>query len=385
MRKKLILALILLSVIFQNCKKNSNPPPPQLKPALVKTGGVQVIMADNYLGLQYFPDETLTVIRGNSTNAYRALAAAAISTYLIQGPSDTNITSAALALTKGAAGSYDNGYAGISGAYYHTDNKLYAIYHGEDQEGMPPVGGGIPGFYCSVCLAVSTDNGASFSKSGPIITSQKPKSWDAYPGQADKGAGEPYCAASRDGKYLYAYYTEHSRVNNRGVQICMARCDVSTGAPLPGRWYKYYNGAFSEAGIGGLDTPVMSADFMDNSEALEPFVDYSPYLGRYVMIFGIDHYKEWLNITSPVPDKCGIYTAYSEDGITWGKPDQQVIKDFSVPITGMSLSWHGMVIWDDAQKREGLMIWSYSERWGHTADGNVPHYMVGQRVRFDLQ
>jgi len=178
---------------------------------LVKTGAVQTVIADNHLGLRYFPDTALTVIKGNGQNAFRALLAAGVSSWLIQGGSVMTVTNATQVFTKGGAGEFDNGYAGISGAYYQPDGRLYVIYHAEDQEGMPLIGGGIPGFYCSVGLAVSTNNGASFEKSGAIITSQKPKSWNAFPGQADKGAGEPCCVLSRDGGWLYGYYTDHSR------------------------------------------------------------------------------------------------------------------------------------------------------------------------------
>src|SRR5208283_3844576 len=94
----------------------------------------------------------------------------------------------------------------------------------------------------------------------------------------------------------------------------MARCDLHAGAPLPGTWRKYYKGDFSEPGIGGLDTEVMSADGMDNANAVFPFVDFSPYLGKYVMFFNVDAWKEH---DHAAPSISGIYVAYSDDGISW--------------------------------------------------------------------
>jgi hypothetical protein len=240
-----------------------------------------------------------------------------------------------------------------------------------------PFIGGVPGFYASLGLAVSTNGGASFSKLGPIITSQQPKSWSAYPGQADKGAGEPCCVLSRDGGFLYVYYTEHSRVDGRGVQICVARCDIRSDPPTPGRWQKYYDG-FSEPGLGGKDEPVMH---MDPCNAIEPFVTFSPGLGKYVMLFGVDC---WRGDHHRPPHMGGIFVAYSVDGVTWGlPPPHQVILDFGVPVPDKSVSWHAAIVWDSTERQDGWMVWAFSPKWGgNAADGEIPHYMVGQRVSF---
>jgi hypothetical protein len=245
---------------------------------------------------------------------------------------------------------------------------------------MPPIPGGIPGFYCCVGLAQSKDEGRTFTSLGPVITSQKPKAWEAFPGQADRGAGAPFCAASHDGRYLYAYYEEHSRVDGRGVQICMARSDISAGPPLPGTWRKYYKGAFNEVGLAGLDTPVMDAAPLGSADAGCPFVDYSPCLKKYVMLFNVCAWKEHAN---PKPVKSGIYVAFSDDGIKWAEPEQ-VIRDFSIALLNKSVSWHPCVIWDKPEKREGTLVFSHSPRFGHDSTRGIPHSMAGQRVKFEI-
>jgi hypothetical protein len=386
---RVFLPVFLSAVILvAGCRKisqNAQMPAGDKTIGFVATGSVQTLMADNYMGMRYFPDECLTLLHGNSQYAFRAFMAGPGVSYRLQGASAANVTDSIIVLSPGAAGTFDNGYAGISGGYYHTDGKFYAIYHAEDHEGMSNLPGTqIPGFYASVGLAVfSTDASTSPVKQGAIITSHLTKSQPYYQGQEDMGCGEPDDLMEQSGKYLYTYYTDHSREGGRGVQICMARSDISAGAPLPGTWSKYYDGGFTEAGLGGRDTPVMSGLGIDGSDAMEPFVDFSPYINKYIMIFGLDDWNEWLNITNPVADKCGIYIAYSDDGINWSQPTQ-VIKDFPTVVSGKSISWHAMVIWDDAQHKEGLMIWGYSPSWGDGTNGTSPHYMVGQRVKLEM-
>jgi hypothetical protein len=79
--------------------------------------------------------------------------------------------------------------------------------------------------------------------------------------------GEPCVAPDRTGMYLYGYYSDRSRAAGQGVQIALARAPLP---PEPGRWRKFREGAFSEPGIGGQDTPLVSARALDQADALMP-------------------------------------------------------------------------------------------------------------------
>ncbi len=158
------------------------------------------LMRNGELGLSYFPDEAVILVRRKPT--FRMLVTSAISSYLLEGRDLHNITSAKEVLTPGGKGSFDNGYAGISGCHRYSDGKLYAFYHGEDQEDMGSLIGGIPGYYGSVDAAVSEDDGMTWKKSGQVITSFKPKQWNAYAGQQDKGAGEPGVVMEKSSIYI---------------------------------------------------------------------------------------------------------------------------------------------------------------------------------------
>src|ERR1700737_1877072 len=38
---------------------------------------------------------------------------------------------------------------------------------------------------------------------------------------------------------------------------CRGRCTLDDGPPLPGNWKKYFQGAFTEPGLGGRETPII--------------------------------------------------------------------------------------------------------------------------------
>jgi len=349
----------------------------------VRLGPQKVLLKHGQLGLKYFPDGAVSVLRPTRAAACRMIVPVGIWTYLVEGNSLDELTAARRVLAPGPAGQFDNGYAGVSSVYRHPDGKLYGFYHAEDQEGMPPIGGGVPGFFCSVGLCVSGDEGRSWRKLGQVITSAKPKNWTAFANQADRGAGEITVVAGRDGKHLLAYYTEHSRMANRGVQICLARADISDARtpPGPGRWHKYRKGRFGPPGIGGLDTPVVSAAGLDDADAAFPHVSYSPHLGRYVMVYNINVWKEYVT-PGRTPAKSGIHVAYSADGIRWSAP-HRLVRDYAVSRPGKSVSWHPTIVWSDARRSRGRLVYSHSPRWNHAHLGGTPHYMVAKDIGFD--
>jgi len=250
-----------LIVLLAACVACADPPngPGQtdaLQPGHITAslGKREVILASGQHGLKYFPDECLAFIQ--TSPQIRLLMAADKSTVLLVGRDMKSLVHRGEVLKPGRPGSFDNGYAGIGGVVRDPrTGKLFAFYHAEDHEGMRPIAGGIPGFYCCVALAVSHDNGTSFRKLGPIIKSHQPKD---VKGRSDQGCGDLCAAADADHRYVYVYYCDHSRIDNRGVQICLARCPIED-VERTERWRKYYDGMFNRPGLGGKDTPVMSA------------------------------------------------------------------------------------------------------------------------------
>jgi hypothetical protein len=327
----------------------------------LRLGERRTLIDDGQYGLRYFPDGAMAVFQRRPE--YRVLLAAEVSSYLLVGPSMDQLKPVAKVLAPGKPGSFDNGYAGIGGAVVgEKSGRVYAFYHAEDWEGLGMIGGGIHGFYCTVAQAISEDNGLTFRRLGPVITSHIPKQAG---GRIDQGCGEMTVLADKDSRYLLCYYTDHSHIGNRGSQICLARC------PLPsygkaGSWLKYFEGDFGEPGLGGQDMGVIR----DRPRALEPQVSYSLALGKYVMFFNVIN-----------PDS-GVYVAFSDDGIQWSR-SVQVIQGHSIPVPDQDLIWHATMIWD-GESPAGWLYCSYSPRWGN-GDGRKSHYLVGQPAIFTVE
>jgi len=305
-----------------------------------------------------------------ASSGYRILCAAGVSSVLLEGPDLHSLHLIKQVLEPGPKGAFDNGYAGIYGAWQDSRNgRIIAIYHAEDHEGMKRLENGVDGYYGSVGLAISDDQGNSFRKAGRILTGSLPKNEDGRP---DQGCGEP-SLVGHDG-FLYCFYTDHTRVDKRGVQICLARSPI-TSEGAPGSWMKYREGAFSEPGLGGKDTPVMEVH--PAADAVFPSVSYSAALGKYVMVFNILYYADF---EEGHPAKGGIFAAFSTDLIHWSTP-LQLVQGLSIAMPGREVVWHPAMVWDAGQGTAGYLVYSYSPRWGHSGT-RIPHYMVGQRIQF---
>jgi hypothetical protein len=350
---------------------------------------MQTLLPDgNALGLSYFPDEGTSIL---GYDPFRIIVAdgAKKASVVVTASTATdplmNLAQATTVLGPGSSGDFDNGYAGISAVYRHTDGTYYGFYEGEDQVGTGTIlGTKIPGFYARIGIASSPD-GVTWTKGGYVIESFVPKRVpDGGTVQYDQGTAEPGAIASADGKWLYVYYTEHSRVNpaggSRPVVICMARADLSAWPPASSPtlgavagFTKYYQGSFSTDGIGGYDSPVVSPSTA-TSNALEGHVAYSSAHGKFVMIYGVDAYEERA-ATPPVAMVSGLYAAFSDDGVAWRTPTMPLITDFGVAQPGLGVSWEGSILWDIGDDTAGWLVYGYSPDWP-----NPPHYMVGRRL-----
>jgi len=342
--------------------------PPATLPAAdnstrIELGPPETVLADQALGLRWFPDGRLAVVRTQPD--CRVIVPAGVTSFLLEGPALGKFTKATKVLDKGKPGEFDNGYAGINAVVRAKTGELLAFYHAEDQEEMASVGSGIPGFYCRVALAVSRDDGATFEDRRPVLSSRSPKNPKGTP---DQGVGEPWVLTEPKGEFLYAYYTSHERTDGRGVQICMARCPVAK-ALKPEAWEKYYAGAFTEPGLGGKDTPILTSGQPD-VDAICAQVVYLPPLHQFVMTFCLNAWREAGNAK-----RSGIYVTFSDDGIHW--PPERLQQIWSVPVLaryGCEVAWHPTFILDGEDGTRGWLYYGYSENWGGQPP-HQPHYM----------
>ncbi len=384
-------------IAFYRCAVSKPNPDPKIE---IDLGARRDLLLPHDHGLSSFPDQPVVALDVETTTRYFITAwpdegtsypsaGAKMPTFALDAANLDEWSTATVkeVLTPGEAGAFDNGYSGLAGLYRHSDGGLYGFYHAEDWEetGLLPDTGDVEvaAFYAMVGEAVSYDDGLTWTKLGPVIRSNTQKEWLAYPEHMDRGVCGPSAVTDTTGRYLYLYYTDNSRQNDRGVQISLARADLSKGPPVPGAFQKYYLGDFTEPGLGGLESPLPG----EGRRSYYPnlgygHVVYSAYLKRYVMVQNVDYWREHHG-DPPLPlEESGLGISFSEDGIFWSAP-RVVITDYVAFSSGRSFSYMGQILFDDETGRTGTLVYGHSDNWGIGA-GEAMHHPVGHPVRFSL-
>jgi hypothetical protein len=137
-----------------------------------------------------------------------------------------------------------------------------------------------------IVLAESTNLGASWTDVGDIVTPDDDYS-PPVEGAVDIGDGDQRLAIDSSGGYFYLFYwTGYYTSSTTVIWENVARCPISD-AMAPGCWTKWYDGSFSQAGLGGHDGQIMSW-FTPGSGNYDyysgPFVTYDTYLGEFIAI-----------------------------------------------------------------------------------------------------
>jgi hypothetical protein len=197
------------------------------------------------------------------------------------------------------ADNYDAVYAGVDLVFPSSNGKdLVMIYQGVNKNFAIQV----DGFYSVVALAISTDNGVTWTRRGPIITGSDPKPTNPKPGA--NGADQSGAIVANG--YIYDFYPYFPSRSAEDSTIQAARAPVASDG-APGTWTKYYNGSFgSQPGIGGLGSPVVPSASACKRPA-QPWLAFSTYLNEYVMVFVC---------------KQGWFFSTSADLVTWTVPTQ---------------------------------------------------------------
>lgn len=153
------------------------------------------------------------------------------------------------------------------------------------------------GAYGSASYAISTDNGRSFIKQGPVVTSSSPRDSSVCNGQ---GVSHPWVIES--GGYLYmiadAWYPDWTQNG-----VILARASKLN----PGVWFKYRNGQFTEPGIGGNATRIISQGGPD-SLIWHATVYWNSYLNRFLMVH------------TDFAAEGAVFLRHSADLMNWSSP-----------------------------------------------------------------
>ncbi len=378
-RRSIVPMLLLMAIAAHPLRAQpAAPAEPRLAEGIgitvERTGPQKVILASGQHGLVGFPDEGITFL---SRKPLSFLLVAGVSTRLMQGSSLATAKPVAEVIAPSPGGP-DNGYAGVSAAITDPkDGTIRAFYHAEDWEGYEKLGlNGINNFLASVCLATCPAGGKVFTKQGPVITGPDPKDTTS---KHPQGIGTASVTVTPGGKYLLAWFTVYSPAPGRGSEIGMARAPAASGGEA-GSWLKWHDGDFTEPGLGGRGTPVIS--FRERKgAAMDASVVWVPECRRYVMVFtGVIH-----GDTAPDSDpKGGIWVACSREGIAWSEP-VRIVKGIGVPCTGRECTMHPSLVVNSASADtiDATLLYGYSPSWGMTVEA-PSHHLVGRTIRLKM-
>jgi len=210
-----------------------------------------------------------------------------------------------------------NGGRWMEATWWATNGTLYGWYHNEPGGLCPSSGLTAP----RIGAAKSTDNGANWTDLGIILEAPSGTlKCDSQNGYFAGGEGD--CSVMLDAaqQYLYIFYGSYAGdVSEQGVAVArMAWSDRD--APV-GKAWKWYNGAWQSAGVGGHVTPTFPAtvawEFSNAQAYWGPSVHWNTYLQQYVMLLN--------RANSGNFGQEGIYISYSTnltDPLSWSAPEK---------------------------------------------------------------
>jgi hypothetical protein len=161
---------------------------------------------------------------------------------------------------------------------------------------------------------VSFDGGHTLSDLGNVLESGDPVDPTAQNGYFAGGHGDCSVILDQDKKFYYFLFDNYGgEAESQGVVV--ARMAYEDRFNPVGRVFKYYNGEWNEAGLGGRVTPIFPVrrawGFKDPDAFWGPAVHWNTYLNCYVML---------LNRAQGEPGWAqeGVYISYATD---LGRPE----------------------------------------------------------------
>lgn len=193
---------------------------------------------------------------------------------------------------------YQDKYAALMSTWRDPSTGIvHGWYHAEIQ---PPGCSG--GMWASIGYAQSTDNGHTFTKYGPVITSPLPPQSGGICGQ---GVAEPNVIAS--GGFLYMLYDFMDPLVWSNGGISLARANINNPAVWTKYGPKFHGSNYNEPGLGGAEHPVVPV-LSNGQQVWSDGVSFNAYLQKYLLLH-TDYNHEG-----------NIYLRTSSNLTTWSTP-----------------------------------------------------------------
>lgn len=171
----------------------------------------------------------------------------------------------------------------IESAWRDEDGTIYAWYHHEPGGVCPQNGLTAP----KIGALVSTDGGATFTDLGIVLSTGDVLNCGAENGFFAGGHGDFSVILDRDRHFFYFLFGNYSGPpQHQGVAV--ARMPFENRADPVGFVSKYYVGAWTEPGVGGMVTPIfpvaVSWERSDTNALWGPAVHWNTYLNCYIVV-----------------------------------------------------------------------------------------------------
>jgi hypothetical protein len=227
----------------------------------------------------------------------------------------------------------------IEATHQAKDGRLYMWYHNE-----PPLPGGRTA--PRIGAMVSTDNGLHWRDLGIIMEAPPGSNSEASVNEYFVGGnGDFTVIADREHKYLYLYTSTYPRdVAEQGIAVARMRYE-DRGAPVA-QVFKWHNGQWTQAGLGGHVTPIFTVGTdwhrPDADAFWGPSIHWNTHLATWVMLLNRAKDKDWTQE--------GIYVSFNPvlgDPAGWTKP----VKILDATVLEKS-KWYPQVVGIDAARQE---------------------------------
>lgn len=190
-----------------------------------------------------------------------------------------------------------------------TNNVLYGWYHFEPGDiacqTAPMIG-----------AAVSFDGGTTWEDRGFVLTNGNGIDCGFANGYFVGGNGDFSVVLGPEGRYFFFIYSNYIGPADE-VGVAVARSSFELRGQ-PGTAIKYYNGAWSEPGIGGHVSAIFQSSTGWKGPVIEAFwgpsVHWNSYLGGYVALLNHTNGANWIQE--------GIYISFSRDLLNWSRPQK---------------------------------------------------------------
>lgn len=185
-----------------------------------------------------------------------------------------------LSATDAPAGSSyaEANYCDLTGIWVDPDTgNWYGLVHNEFTP--QPFGDGL--HFDAIDFALSTDQGKTWTIEGHAVTSPFSTArgnTTAFPNSSYYyGDGDPRLFVDYASGYFYVFYASRTLDKSGGTAVWLqhvARAPIA-GKMVSGSWEKWYNGSWSQAGVGGAESDIIPSDGVGQGY-LSSSSDYSP-------------------------------------------------------------------------------------------------------------